>query len=80
MNELMQLINEERKRQRIGEVSFSRRCGFGPNAFYQYMHGVQPPVNKVDRMLRELGLTFTLGATSDPQAPLIDRKEKQHEV
>lgn len=61
MHEAMQLIERTRKARGISRAKMAKLCGFGENAYYQYLTGTQPTIGRVDTMLSVLGITYTLG-------------------
>ena len=61
MHKAMELIERTRKTRGISRAKMAKLCGFGENAYYQYLTGTQPTIGRVDTMLRVLGITYTLG-------------------
>jgi transcriptional regulator with XRE-family HTH domain len=61
MDEIMNQIERKRTEKGYSKRKFSRICGFGINTYLSYTKGITPSLAHMDRMLKELGLTYTLG-------------------
>ncbi len=60
-NEVMRLIDRERSRLGLSQKDMSLKCGFGENTYSTYLNGVKPSFDRVDLMLRVVGLRCTIG-------------------
>lgn len=61
------LIKETRKEQGMTLDQLSEKSGLPRTTLYNYELGVQPTVEKADRLLKALGLSMVLGKKQQNQ-------------
>lgn len=62
MFNIVKVIDEERKKQNLSWEELSRRAGISSAATRMWRYrGSEPGVDKVDRVLKALGISVTIG-------------------
>lgn len=63
-------LKENRTKQNLSLVKLSRLTGLPATTIHNYERGSEPSLDKADKLLKALGITYTLGAGLDDATSL----------